>query len=216
MTLERFKLRVSEYLLNKEPFIFLIDYERKKPVIHRLEDVANKGVYFDIKGKANVPKINIDQNVDLESYPVSKDVFTQKFNQVKVELNKGNTFLLNLTFSSEVNTTFSLKEIFHKSSAPYKLLYKDEFVVFSPECFIRIRDNKVYTYPMKGTIDATLENAAQRLVENAKEKWEHNTIVDLMRNDLAMISNSVSVEKYRYIEKINSKVDTFLRNKKIG
>ena len=63
---------------------------------------------------------------------------------------------------------------------------------------------------MKGTIDATIKNAQQLLEDNKKEKAEHATIVDLLRNDLSAFAKKVRVEKYRYYEVIKA------NNKKIG
>ena len=57
---------------------------------------------------------------------------------------------------------------------------------------------------MKGTIDASIENAEQKLMENKKERWEHNTIVDLIRNDLSRVASEVRVTKFRYLEKIKT------------
>ena len=54
---------------------------------------------------------------------------------------------------------------------------KDCFVVFSPEIFVKIRDEHIYSYPMKGTIDATLPDARRRILEDPKETAEHATIV---------------------------------------
>ena len=39
-------------------------------------------------------------------------------------------------------------------------------------------------HPMKGTIDATLPNAAERLLGDYKETAEHQTITELTLNDL--------------------------------
>ena len=116
----------------------------------------------------------------------------------------GNSYLLNLTFPTILDTDMRLVEIFQNSSALYKLFYKDEFIINSPECFIQTRQNFIYSYPMKGTIDAAIANAEQNILENKKEIWEHNTIVDLIRNDLAMVSENISVTKFRYIEKIKT------------
>ena len=81
-------------------------------------------------------------------------------------------------------------------------MFDDQFVIFSPECFIKIKDSTIYSYPMKGTIDAGIPNAARLLLNDPKEKAEHNTIVDLIRNDLAMVASGVSVTKFRYIDHI--------------
>ena len=57
---------------------------------------------------------------------------------------------------------------------------------------------------MKGTIDARLEDAENKLLDNLKEEWEHNTIVDLMRNDLAMVAHDIRVIKYRFVQRIKT------------
>ena len=62
----------------------------------------------------------------------------------------------------------------------------------------------IYSYPMKGTIDASLPDAEEQLMKNEKELWEHNTIVDLIRNDLSMVSKDVELTKFRYIDRIKT------------
>ena len=57
---------------------------------------------------------------------------------------------------------------------------------------------------MKGTIDASIPNASERLRENQKEQLEHNTIVDLIRNDLSQIAKNVQVKQFRYVETIST------------
>ena len=72
------------------------------------------------------------------------------------------------------------------------------FVCFSPETFVRIKGGRIYSYPMKGTLDASLPNAEKQLMEDRKEAAEHATIVDLIRNDLSRVAEDVRVDKYRY------------------
>jgi len=57
---------------------------------------------------------------------------------------------------------------------------------------------------MKGTIDAETANAEKLILSDSKELAEHNTIVDLIRNDLSMIAENVTVEKFRYLEHIKT------------
>jgi len=54
---------------------------------------------------------------------------------------------------------------------------------------------------MKGTIDATLPDAAELILNNEKEKAEHTCVVDLLRNDISRIADSVEVTRYRYVRK---------------
>lgn len=57
---------------------------------------------------------------------------------------------------------------------------------------------------MKGTIDAALENAAEILKNDKKEKAEHYTVVDLLRNDLSMVADEVKVDKFQHIDFIKT------------
>ncbi len=57
---------------------------------------------------------------------------------------------------------------------------------------------------MKGTIDAGIQGAEQKLLDDKKELFEHNTIVDLIRNDLSMVSCNVTVTRFRYIDYIHT------------
>ena len=78
------------------------------------------------------------------------------------------------------------------------------FVCFSPETFVRIKGGRIYSYPMKGTLDASLPNAEKLLMEDRKETAEHATIVDLIRNDLSRVAEDVRVDKYRYIDVLHT------------
>ena len=80
----------------------------------------------------------------------------------------------------------------------------NSFVCFSPETFIRIKGGRIYSYPMKGTLDASLPDAEKQLMEDEKEAAEHATIVDLIRNDLSRVAEDVRVDKYRYIDVLHT------------
>ena len=114
----------------------------------------------------------------------------------------GNSFLTNLTFQTPIETNLSLQEVFEHSTAKYRLHVDDCMVVFSPETFMKINQGHIYSYPMKGTIDATVPNAKQEILNDAKEKAEHVTIVDLIRNDLSQVAEDVEVSKFRYIDEL--------------
>jgi len=58
---------------------------------------------------------------------------------------------------------------------------------------------------MKGTIDARLPEAKEKLLADKKETAEHNTIVDLIRNDLSRYAKKVTVTKSRYLDLIKSR-----------
>ena len=57
---------------------------------------------------------------------------------------------------------------------------------------------------MKGTIDAHIPDAETKVLSDYKELSEHYTIVDLIRNDLSMVASLVRVERFRYIDRIET------------
>lgn len=188
----------------KRPFLFLIDFERRKPLIFPLEEAHASGLFFDFSGKSNIEARRIDKLFEFEAFPPEPARYRQGFELVQKEIRAGNSYLLNLTYPSEIHTNYSLEELFFAASAKYKLWLAERFVCFSPETFVRIRNNKIYAYPMKGTMSADEPNALQTLMASAKEFAEHNTIVDLIRNDLALVAENIRVTKYRYPEKLET------------
>ncbi len=200
--------RTKRFLENREPFFFIVNFEKSKVHAYTYEDAFEKGILFDINGKSNAPKgkdnlqVSIVPEIEVEPFPFNS--YLQGFEKVVQNLKMGNSFLVNLTFPSKIVSPLTLKSVYWKANAPYKLLFKNEFVCFSPECFIKIKDGYVHSYPMKGTIDATLEGATNALMGSPKEQQEHHTIVDLIRNDISLISRDVTVKKFRYLEKIKT------------
>jgi para-aminobenzoate synthetase component 1 len=194
---------MNEYGKNKIPFLFIIDFDMNEPLIIKYDEIGLYEILFDINGIKNYQPLDVSKSAaKFEKYPVSLDTYKKPYDKVIEEITAGNTYLLNLTFPTEIKTELSLKEIFYLSDAKYKLLFKNNFVVFSPETFVIIKDDSIFSFPMKGTIDASIPDAEKIILNDKKEKAEHNTIVDLIRNDLNMVAKNVKVEKYRYIEKL--------------
>jgi len=140
----------------------------------------------------------------LMTLPITLQEYCDKFNYVMDHLRFGNSFLVNLTVKTPISFSCALRDLFFSSKAQYKLYWHNKFLCFSPESFVRIRDSKIYSYPMKGTINADVPDAAQVILSSAKELAEHTTIVDLIRNDLSAVANQVSVPRFRYIEEVRS------------
>ena len=189
----------------ERPFFFLIDFEMEKPIICPLEEAQELGFQFEIKGFRNFQlQDRKPAPVPLLIEPIPKAIYAKAYRKVIKEIYRGNTFLLNLTFPSTIKTHLNLQDIFQLAKAPYKLLYENHFVIYSPECFVKIKDSQIYSYPMKGTIDALVPEAKKKLQTDPKEINEHNTIVDLIRNDLSKIGREIAVTRFRYLDKIQT------------
>lgn len=184
----------------KEPFFFLISYDASKYFACKLKDLPS-----DIKYSINKnPSSKSCETSEIKNYPLSFKEYEKKFNKVFENIKAGNSYLLNLTCKTRVETSYTLDEIYEKANARFKIKFKDDFVSFSPERFIEIKKNKICTYPMKGTIDASIPNAKAKLLGDAKEMAEHTMVVDLLRNDLGIVAKDIKVNKFRYIDKINA------------
>ena len=144
----------------RKSFIFILDFELKRPIVLPLHEAAENGIFFTFDNCKNTDIHDTKhQEFTFRKFPVSYPVFKKSFDKVLKEIKRGNSFLTNLTFPTSIETDLALREIFHQSEAPYKLLFKDQFVVFSPEPFIKITGGKITSYPMKGTIDASVPDA---------------------------------------------------------
>ena len=204
--------KINQLSSEKKPFFFIFDFELDKPIIYELDNLP-RNILIETDLFSNIDKKYNAQDLEyFRTTPPRKELFKIAFENVQKNLHHGNTFLLNLTFPSEIKTNLSLEDIFYKSKARFKIKYLDEFVCFSPEIFIEIKGGekgsveggKIYSYPMKGTLDAGIPDAENILLSDEKEMAEHYTIVDLIRNDLSIIAENIQVEKFRYVEKIKT------------
>ena len=185
------------------PFVFFIDFLFEEPVLLKEDEAAGAGLLFDVRGISNHgPLTRPEKELAFTKQPVTFEEYSRGYNIVKENIAKGNTYLLNYTAPTRINTNYTLNEIYAAAGAKYKALWKDKFVFFSPEIFAEIRDGVICSYPMKGTIDADLPDSENILLADRKETAEHNTIVDLIRNDLNIVAAGVKVEKFKYIDKI--------------
>jgi para-aminobenzoate synthetase component I len=188
---------------NRIPFLFLIDFEMKAVRLFRLDIPHPEAVLFDFQGYRNF-KYNPgpQDGFTFKKFPVTFDEYKLAFDSVQKQIQAGNTFLTNLTFPTPIETNLSLREIFFKSGAKYKIMLEDTFVCFSPETFITIINGDISAFPMKGTRMLLSDNSEGELLADKKEIAEHHTIVDLLRNDLSMVASAVKVIRFRYVDRI--------------
>ena len=202
--MDKTKNTMNQYGKEGTPFLFVIDFKMKAPLVYKL-DALPTDILYDVNGVKNYEPVKIDtKEFYLNKFPINIDKYTIAFDKVLKNLRYGNSYLVNLTLPTKIETNLSLKDIFYRSSAKYKLYYKDKFVVFSPEIFIKITNGIITSYPMKGTIDAAIKDAEKIILHDAKETAEHYTIVDLIRNDLSMVAKNVKVDRFRYIDHLKT------------
>ncbi len=199
-------MEMDELSLRKVPYFFIIDFLAENVEIFKEDEIEKSGLRIDFQNfSTSNSRHLLQKKVEWKSYPETLENFKTGFDKVQKNIRLGNSYLVNYTRKTKIETNLTLEEIFFHSSAKYKVFYKDFFVFFSPETFVKITDGKISTYPMKGTIDASLDNAAEILKNDRKEKAEHYTVVDLLRNDLSMVADEVKVDKFQYIDFIKTR-----------
>lgn len=212
MSLPEFIQQLNAWGAQKTPFLFLMDFEMQKPIAFRLSDIHPEKILYDFNGATNTSDIPaLDKNITLVKHPIGLEEYQAKFTQVLQRLEYGDSYLTNLTIKTRLHVNLSLHDLFFLSKARYRLLYKNDFLVFSPEIFIQIRNGNIFSFPMKGTIDAAMPSAEEKIKNDVKELAEHVTIVDLIRNDLSLISKNVRVTRFRYIEELKTNDKTLLQ-----
>lgn len=198
-------MEMDELSLQKVPYFFMIDFLSENIEIYTENEINRSGLLIEFQHfSSSKKKQDLNKKIDWKSFPETLESFKKGFDKVQKNIRLGNSYLVNYTRKTEIQTNLSLEEIFYHSNAKYKVFYKDFFVFFSPETFVKIIDGKILTYPMKGTIDASLENAAEVLKNDKKEKAEHYTVVDLLRNDLSMVADDVKVDQFQHIDLIRT------------
>ena len=217
--------QLNQWGHEKKPFVFLIDFEQKKPLAWPVDECPDWFQFKFTKAsslKEAVPnctktgqifseiddlsfrnsKLNLNSEDLLTKQPIALADYQHKFNQVMDALHKGDSFLMNLTIPTPVQNKLDFQTFFDHAKSKYVVWLKEQFIAFSPETFIQIQNGKIATFPMKGTIDASLPNAKALLLNDPKEYAEHATIVDLLRNDLSRVASKVRVTNFRYYEEI--------------
>jgi len=196
---------MNNWGFKKIPFLFFIDFEMLSIQLFRTDEDLPAGIKYSVPISYNDnAKLENTNAVCFHKFPLPFTTYKNAFDEVTRQIFAGNSFLVNLTFPTRIDTNLSLQNIYDLSDAKYKLLVNNEFVVFSPESFIKIKNGIISSFPMKGTIKASIPCAEEKIITDIKEIAEHNTIVDLIRNDLSIVATDVTVKRFRYIDRITT------------
>ncbi len=144
----------------------------------------------------------------------TKEGYLKAVNKAKEYIRKGDIYQVNLSQRFLAQSPVSSVELYaslRRESPGSFCAYLDcgdfQILSSSPERFLCLEGNKVFTRPMKGTRprgqgpegDTRQKNS---LLQSAKDKAELMMITDLMRNDLGRVCEygSVKVESLRRLE----------------
>lgn len=141
-----------------------------------------------------------------KSISILKEKYFQSINQIKHHLKDGDVYQINKTYPLNFELQGKPFELYSQLSwkiSPRRGFYLNtgnhQFLSFSPEEFIKVKNNKISTFPMKGTRpegknEFERKQNIEALSNSKKDKAEHLMIVDLLRNDLGKICEFGSVK----------------------
>jgi len=164
-------------------------------------------------GKALLETISLPTNTEIPSSERislrprwDRSTYLQRVQRVKKHIQRGDIYELNLCQEWHgkgqlCNTWNAYLRLQRKTKAPYSALIKAgefELLCGSPELFLKKRNRKITSSPIKGTIrrGETIEEddaLAHQLFHDTKERAENVMICDLVRNDLSKIAAPGSV-----------------------
>lgn len=199
-------------VLETVPFIRVSVFDSRLLFDHRLGTFSGAAVPSDFKSEGD----GSGQAEILTSVlEIPERLYATKIERVQEYLAAGHSYQVN--FTDQVRGTFrglpaelyALLIAQQPVSYAAYLDYGDYQVIsLSPELFYRALGERLIVKPMKGTWPRGLtvegdDGAAEALFNDPKNRAEHTTIVDLLRNDLGKVCRlgSVQVEKLMQIER---------------
>lgn len=147
-----------------------------------------------------------------ETSNMSDDEYMEMVKKGIQNCHRGDTFQIVLSrrfqqgfTGDEFNVYRALRSI---NPSPYLFFfdYGDyKLMGSSPEAQLVIQKNKAILHPIAGTFkrtgdDEVDQQAAKRLLKDAKENAEHVMLVDLARNDLSRVCDEVQVVHFRQVQ----------------
>tara|TARA_Y100001935_G_scaffold252513_1_gene256603 strand:+ start:1620 stop:2783 length:1164 start_codon:yes stop_codon:yes gene_type:complete len=166
----------------------LINLKTKKSALNKIIDVPDIKYYNQIIAK-------------IKNYLKSGEVYQINYTQpISLEL-----------IGKEFDLYISLLKTANPSYSAYLNLNSKTYLSMSPENFFTKINNKISSYPVKGTrmrsnIDSEDIDLKIELMNSEKDKAEHLMIVDLIRNDLGKICQygSIKVNDLFHVKSFNT------------
>jgi anthranilate synthase component 1 len=190
---------------------------------NRLEEIKSI-----MKKKITIKKPVVNFKGDTLSQKEHKEIVEN----VKEEILQGNTFQCQVGFKRKFSIKGNALPIYEKlrDINPSPFMYfmkfgKKKIIGASPELLFKMSDKFMETYPLAGTTrrgKTALEDTklARTLLNDPKERAEHNMLVDLHRNDIGRVASFGSVKvqslmdikKYSHVQHISSEIAGILKD----
>ena len=161
--------------------------------IEELEKLVDKETEFKVE------KFNVLGDVHAD---FTKEEYLDMIRKTREYIAAGDIFQANITcrfHGKYVGDPFALYVHLRKTTPnPFfaYLDYEEPIISTSPERFFKIQDDKIFSYPIKGTIECEIDGVDQKdtLLNSEKDYAENVIITDLIRNDIGYVCKQGSVK----------------------
>lgn len=180
-------------------------YNRANETLDQMEQIIRSGHQNEIQKGRLLSEIRPK---------FTEEEYCRKVEEVKEHIHEGDIFQLVLSNPMEADFEGSLLDTYRvlrtTNPSPYMFYFSGniEIAGASPETLVKVTDSDVRTFPLAGTrprgTDARQDRQLEEeLLQDEKERAEHNMLVDLGRNDLGKVCEfgTVQLEKYMEIER---------------
>lgn len=202
--------------LTNELFYFYYDKNRLD-LLKRINNSAFKQSPLEIKFQKNT---------------LSESDHAKIVEKVKEDIRSGKIFQCEVGFKSKYKISGDTLTIYERlrkvNPSPFMYYLKfgqKKIIGASPEILFSLRDGQMTTRPLAGTIkrgkdEKEDQQLARTLLNDPKEKAEHNMLVDLHRNDIGRVAkfgsvrlnNLMSIAKYSHVQHISSEIKGIIKN----
>lgn len=169
---------------------------------------------------------------------LTKDEHASIVERVKEHIRAGNTFQCEVGFKTEYNISGDILKIYEKlrkvNPSPFMYYLKfgpstssgstTKIIGASPELLFSLRNGEMTTRPLAGTIkrgsnEKEDQQLARTLLNDPKERAEHNMLVDLHRNDIGRVAkfgtvkirDLMTIKKFSHVQHISSEIIGLIR-----
>jgi para-aminobenzoate synthetase/4-amino-4-deoxychorismate lyase len=167
------------------------------------------GIYRECLKESGVSEFNAQENPDYEisetGYSLSQDSYHLAIGRIREYIAAGDTYQVNFTMRRRFAFSGDEKSLYRDLCRSQRAQYcafldigRFSILSASPELFFSVRDGILTTCPMKGTANRGRwteedEQILCKFRSDEKERAENLMIVDLLRNDMGMVSETGSV-----------------------
>ncbi len=175
---------------------------------------------------------SIDSYLHPKMDSISFESYNVDLNKIKYHLSAGDVYQINYTYpklfeldGDPLGLYVKLRQYAQPQFGWYLNLDDFQILSFSPERFFNVHNNKIQTYPIKGTRHRSMdivrdEQLAGELYNSKKDRAEHLMIVDLLRNDLGKVCefgtvnvNSLyNIESFETVHHMITEIEGNLKN----